>query len=33
VNLEIMLQLITANFYAQDLYFKQIVGQQIQLTV
>lgn len=33
VNLEIMLQLIAANFYAQDLYSKQIVGQEIRLSV
>ncbi len=33
VNLEIMLQLITTNFYSQDLYAKQIVGREIHLSV
>lgn len=33
VHLEIMLQLIAANFYSQDLYTKQIIGQEIRLTV
>lgn len=33
VNLEIILQLITANFYSQDVYSRQIVGQEISLTV
>ena len=33
VNLEIMLQLIVTNFYSQDLYSRQIVGQEVHLSV
>jgi len=33
VNLEIMLQFIVANFYSQDLYSRQVVGQEIHLSV
>jgi hypothetical protein len=33
VNLEIILQLIVANFYSQEIYSKQIVGQEIHLAV
>lgn len=33
VNLEIILQLIVANFYSPDVYSRQIVGQEIHLTV
>lgn len=33
INLEIMLALINANFYAQEVYSKQIIGQGIRLTV
>lgn len=33
VNLEIILALITSNFYAQEVYSKQIIGQQVHLKV
>jgi len=33
VNLEVMLALLTANFYAQEMYSKQIIGQEIHVRV
>jgi len=33
VNLEIILRLIAANFYSPDLYTRQIIGQEIHVTV
>jgi hypothetical protein len=33
VNLEIVLKMIAANFYSQDIYSRQIVGHAINLTV
>jgi hypothetical protein len=33
VDLEIILQLIVANFYSPDVYSRQIIGQEIHLTV
>jgi len=33
VDLEIILKLIVANFYSPDVYSKQIIGQEIHLTV
>jgi hypothetical protein len=33
VNLEIILQLIVVNFYSPDVYSRQIIGQEIHLTV
>ncbi len=33
VNLEIILQLMVANFYLPDVYSRQIIGQEIHLTV
>ncbi|MDZ7291538.1 MAG: DUF6516 family protein [candidate division KSB1 bacterium] len=33
VNLEIILKLITNNFYSQDVYSRQILGHEIHLTV
>jgi hypothetical protein len=33
VNLEIILRLIVVNFYSPDVYFRQIVGQEIHLAV
>jgi hypothetical protein len=33
VNLEIVLQIIVVNFYSPDVYSRQIVGQEIHLTV
>jgi hypothetical protein len=33
VNLEIILKMIAVNFYLQDIYSRQIVGQAISLTV
>lgn len=33
VNLEIILKMITVNFYSQDTYHKQIIGHEIRLIV
>jgi hypothetical protein len=33
VNLEIILQVITNNFYSQEVYSRQIIGHEIHLTV
>ena len=33
VNLEIILKLIANNFYSQDIYSRQIIGNEIHLTV
>ena len=33
VDLEIVLKLIVANFYSPDVYSRQIIGQEIHLTV
>ena len=33
VNLEIILKLIVANFYSPEVYSRQIIGQEIRLTV
>jgi len=33
VDLEIILKLIVANFYSPDVYSRQIIGQEIHLTV
>jgi hypothetical protein len=33
VDLEIILKLIAANFYSPDVYSRQIIGQEIHLTV
>ena len=33
VNLEIILKMIAINFYSLDIYSKQIVGQEVRLTV
>jgi len=33
VDLEIVLKLLVANFYSPDVYSRQIIGQEIHLTV
>ena len=33
VDLEIIFKLIVANFYSPDVYSRQIIGQEIHLTV
>jgi hypothetical protein len=33
VNLEIILKMISVNFYSQDVYSRQIIGHEVHLTV